>query len=431
MTGMFRPTDPLVFAIGVEDTFIPQTRPGERPLDEYELMQHYQLWSEDLGRIHEAGAGAARWGIPWYRINPAPDVWDFAWLDRVIDRFEELGIDLIVDLMHYGTPLWLTDEFANPRYPEAVAEYARRVAERYRGRIRAYTPLNEPMLNIMYCGEFGHWPPYLTGDDGFVTVLRAIARGIVLTQQAVAEADPDATFVHVEASFRFAGEVEHFADEVDHLRARAFLVEDLVTGRVGADHPLIPWLLEHGLADADLEWFRTNTAPPDVMGVNYYPQHSTELFERDRVHSGGPGDLRPRHNAWTDGLAELLRSWAERYGVPVMLTETSFTGTVDERLTWLDASVALVHELRDEGLPLVGYTWWCITDMIEWTYRQGDQPPMAYRLRMGLWDLVEDHAGVLQRVKNPVADRFRAHALAAPTGAPAPTGDRPTRSATN
>jgi hypothetical protein len=39
----------LRFAVGIEDTFIPQTRAGERALDEYELTQHYDYWHSDLG----------------------------------------------------------------------------------------------------------------------------------------------------------------------------------------------------------------------------------------------------------------------------------------------------------------------------------------------------------------------------------------------
>ena len=66
----------LRFAVGVEDTFIPQTRDGERALDEYELMQHYRFWKEDLGYCAEAGSEMVRWGIPWYLVNPTPGTLD-------------------------------------------------------------------------------------------------------------------------------------------------------------------------------------------------------------------------------------------------------------------------------------------------------------------------------------------------------------------
>ncbi|MXS75229.1 beta-glucosidase [Microbacterium sp. CSI-V] len=397
----------LRFAMGVEDTFIPQTRPGERSLDEYDLMQHYRFWREDLEHCATAGSEMVRWGIPWYRIQPAPGTWDWEWLDRVIDAFDELGLTLLTDLIHYGTPLWLDDQFVNPDYPSRVAEYAAAVADRYRGRIRHYTPLNEPLLNVMYCGEFGQWPPYRTGHDGFVDVLRGITRGIVETQTAIAQTVADADFLHVEASFRFAGDVEAHAETHRHLQDRRFLIQDLVMGRVGEEHPLVPYLREHGFRDDDLEWARTHTAQPDVVGVNYYPQHSTEVFERGVTRSGGPRDLRPRLDAGVEGMKDVLRSFAERYGKPVFLTETSYTGTVEQRISWMQRSAAGVRELRAEGVDVVGYTWWCITDMIEWTYRTGDKSAMEYLLPMGLWALEEDPDGTLRRVRTPVADAFR------------------------
>ncbi|SDY83098.1 family 1 glycosylhydrolase [Herbiconiux ginsengi] len=397
----------LRFAVGVEDTFIPQTRPGERALDEYDLMQHYRFWKDDLDYCAEAGAEQVRWGIPWYRVNPEPGTWDWSWLDRVIDHFDETGLDLVADLVHYGTPLWLEREFVNPDYPKRVADYAAAVAERYRGRIKHYTPLNEPLLNIMYCGEFGQWPPYRTGDTGFVEVLRGVSRGLVTTQSAIASVDPAADFVHVEASFRFSGDLDAHQETHEHLKHRAYLVQDLVMGRVDPAHPLVPYLERNGFSDDDLNWARENTAQPDVIGVNYYPQHSTEVFEAGAELGGGPNDLRPREDAGTDGLKDVLTSFAARYGKPVYLTETSYTGTVEQRISWMEASVAAVHDLRAAGVDVIGYTWWCITDMVEWSYRPGAGDAMDYRLRMGLWSLEEDADGVLHRVKTPVADSFR------------------------
>jgi beta-glucosidase len=404
-------TPKLIFAVGIEDTFVPQTPCGERPLDEYELTQHYHFWHGDLGLVKQSGATMARWGVPWYRVNPARGTWDWSWLDRVADRFAELEVTPIVDLMHSGTPLWLDNEFANLSYPQAVAEYAAKVAERYMGTFDIFTPLNEPLLNVMYCGEFGYWPPHLRGDDGFVQISRAIARGIIETQVAIAEVAPQATFVHVEAAFRYAGDVDHYADEAGHLRTRAYLMEDLVTGRVTGDHPLTPYLQRHGLTDDDLAWFTDHVAAPDVMGVNYYPALSTELFVAGEPHDGGPRDPRPRMNAWTDGLQDVLTTFADRYGLPVFITETCFTGTSGERIKWLDASLDCVRRLRTEGVPVVGYTWWSLIDMYEWTYRDGTGALDDYLLRMGLWDLQRDGAGVLHRLRNAVADRYQQHAL--------------------
>src|SRR5690242_9677406 len=114
------------WAGGIENTFIPQSGPGLRPLDEYELTQHYEQWRADLARAATLGIQKIRWGIPWYRVEPQQGhfVWD--WTDEVLAYLvRDLQIQPIVDLMHYGTPFWLEQSFLNKRYPEYVAAYAR------------------------------------------------------------------------------------------------------------------------------------------------------------------------------------------------------------------------------------------------------------------------------------------------------------------
>src|SRR5258708_2765040 len=126
-------TNAFVWLGGFEDTFIPRPHPESgRGLDEYLLTGHYEHWRADLDRAASLGLHALRYGIPWYRVNPAPGVFDWTWTDPVIDyATRELGLTLILDLVHYGAPLWLNGGFLNPSYPEAVAAFARAVAERY------------------------------------------------------------------------------------------------------------------------------------------------------------------------------------------------------------------------------------------------------------------------------------------------------------
>ncbi len=98
----------FLWASGIENTFVPQVRPGERALDEYELMGHYQHWREDLALARDLGLNALRWGVPWYRVEPKQGQFDWARTDQVISYLvEELGITPIIDLMHYGCPFWL------------------------------------------------------------------------------------------------------------------------------------------------------------------------------------------------------------------------------------------------------------------------------------------------------------------------------------
>ncbi len=357
-----------------------------------------------------------RWGVPWYRVQPEPDRWDWSWLDRVMDRFAELGLRPVVDLMHYGTPLWMDRQFAHPDYPRLVAEYSARVAERYAHLgVTDYTPVNEPMIHAQFSGEYAYWPPYLSGPSGLSSIVSQLARGFVLAQHAVRDVLGErAVFVHVDAGMRYVGDTDapEHRELAARLKEQIFLVEDLVTGRVDGSHPLEPFLRAHGWGDEDLAWFERDPVRPDVVGVNYYPLHSTEVFEAGVFHSGGFPDPRPARDDGVAGMAELLRSAADRYGAPVMLTETCVTDSVKARVDWLDESVAAVHGLREEGVDVVGYTWWPLFDMYEWTYRHSELPREAHRLTMGLWELQERGDG-LARVRTAVADRFRRHAAEA------------------
>ena len=113
---------------------------------------------------------------------------------------EELGITPILDLMHYGCPFWLRREFASDDYPRAVAAYAGAVARRYAGLVRWWTPLNEPIVNALFCGKRGLWPPYLRGDGGYIRIMLNLVKGIHATVAAIKEVDPRALMVHVEAT---------------------------------------------------------------------------------------------------------------------------------------------------------------------------------------------------------------------------------------
>lgn len=405
-------SDALRFAVGIEDTFVPQTSEGQRALDEYELTCHYERFHNDLALARDCGATMIRYGIPWYRINPAPDVFEWEWLDRVVARLVELGLEPIVDLVHYGTPLWLEGTFLNPDYARRVSDYAARVAERYHDSISLYTPLNEPLINAAYCGDWGIWPPNAEGHHGFVSLIHAICRGIVETQAAVASVVADAAFVHVEASIRYVGALDQ--EDAQLLLARRFVAEDLVCGRVDNAHPLSRYLLENGMSDADLAWFASSPSPPDIMGVNYYPNLSTEIFLSDAAHHGAPWDPRPRRDDDVNGLEDVIRLWHERYKVPIFVTETCHPGSdVARRLRWLDDSVAAVLRLRDQGIPIVGYTWWPLFDMVDWRYREGAEPVESFLLPSGLYSLAGDDD--LARRPTALVERFRQYAVASAT----------------
>jgi beta-glucosidase len=135
------------------------------------------------------------------------------------------------------------------------------------------------------------------------------------------------------------------------------------------------------------------------MGGNYYPQMS-----RWAIHGSGDAHVARRERGSADDLEATLRRWHDRWQRPIMLTETSVFGPIWKRERWLDDSVAAVGRIIDDGIPLIGYTWFPAFSLYAWSYQRGRRPQEAYLAHMGLWDL---HGPQLERRETRLAGRYR------------------------
>jgi beta-glucosidase len=121
----------------------------------------------------------------------------------------------------------------------------------------------------------------------------------------------------------------------------------------------------------------------DVLGMNFYPQWSTQQLYLD-----SRGRLAYRaHEKDGVGFGTMIHEFYNRYQCPIMITETSAFGSDDLRAKWLQASVSTIKELRAEGVPVLGYTWFPMFTMIDWRYRFGRAPKEQYRMELGLYKL--------------------------------------------
>ncbi|WP_426518904.1 family 1 glycosylhydrolase [Diaminobutyricibacter sp. McL0618] len=421
----------FIWALGIEDTNVGWPLPGSpNGLDEYELTGHYRQWQQDLMLAVSVGASAIRYGFPWYRVESSPGVFDWTWTDQVVAEAERIGLDLIVDLVHYGTPTWLEGSFTDPRYPDAVATWAEAVASRYRGRFSSITPLNEPLVTASFVGLRGIWPPHETGQSGWARVVVSVAEGIQRSIAAIRRVAPEMDVVHVEATHVWTIAGQALEDEHRLLEAKNWLPTDLVLGRVDHSHPLHGWLVERGIDIERLSHLVAAGEVPDVIGLNYYP----ELSARE-LNTVGGDVVGVTFDAGGAGLEVLIRAFHERYGLPILVSETAVEGDDDHRIRWLDVAVALIARLRTEGVPIVGLVWWPLFDFVDWSWATGDLvieefhtlvdgvitpviPPArgeridAYFRRMGLFRLSTEGFDIA-RLRTAAADAFLRHTATA------------------
>jgi beta-glucosidase/6-phospho-beta-glucosidase/beta-galactosidase len=432
------PHDRLRWLIGIEDTCVyPAAGSTMGPLNEFALTGHDQHWREDLATASRLGATGLRYGVSWPLVHVAPGRFDWSSLDERIDvAVHELGLTVIADLVHYGTPTWLDGSFADPMFPEALAEFAGAFAKRYRGVVDHITPLNEPITTASFCGLRGVWPPALTGWDGWTTVAVGIARGVQRSIAAIRDANSGAVIVHVEASAIYETADDDLRGEVELLRSLSTLPTDLILGRVDADHPLHDWLTGNGAASEHLAELRVGVPAIDLMGVNYYPDLTPRILEEvDGI------TRQVTANRWADGLRAVLLRWQERYGMPMLVTETSIEGSQRVRREWLEAATETVRALHSEGVDVRGLTWWPLLDFVDWSFASGGRNVEEFVLhpetshdatsetfadpargvtpflrRMGLIDLSENEDGTLRRTPTEAAPSFPQEHAALPKG---------------
>ena len=68
-----------------------------------------EVWQEDVRLMREAGVNLVTVGVfSWARLQPAPDTWDFGWLDRVLDLLHEHDVAVDLATATASPPAWLT-----------------------------------------------------------------------------------------------------------------------------------------------------------------------------------------------------------------------------------------------------------------------------------------------------------------------------------
>lgn len=411
---------PFDFMVGIECTMVVDVRrdlhEGMRELDQFELMQHYERWREDLDLIARLKTDKrrvvkVRWAIPWYRVETAPGVYDWTWTDQVIAYAEKLGIELVPDIVHYGCPRWMPEAFLDESYPERVASFAAACVERYKGRITRWTPFNEPGVTAEFGGLRAEWPPYLKSQDGWVRILIAIASGMQKTVKAIRAIDPTVELWAVEAMKNYHPVNDEARAAATAALRRDLICWDLVHGRVVEAHAQYQWLLENGATAGQLRNLVANAVTMDVLGVNFYPWGSQTYEWKD-------GKI---VQAWEwNGryLIDLLRGAYEYTGARLYVTETSAHGgggpksqsaidnCGDFRIRWMDETMEAVAEARREGIPVLGYTQFPLFTMVDWKYRMESGTPADYFVHFGM---IEVSTEDFSRNWTPVADRFLEH----------------------
>jgi beta-glucosidase/6-phospho-beta-glucosidase/beta-galactosidase len=155
------------------------------------------------------------------------------------------------------------------------------------------------------------------------------------------------------------------------------------------------YLLDNGMTREEYHFFLDNHLKHHcIMGNDYY------VANEHRVSSDG--GTRPSGEVF--GYSTITNMYYRRYQLPVMHTETNLSEGPrgDEAVNWLWKEWANVLRVRNDGVPILGFTWYSLTDQVDWNIAlredRGDVNPL------GLYDLKRNIRAVGKAYRKLIAD---------------------------
>jgi beta-glucosidase/6-phospho-beta-glucosidase/beta-galactosidase len=381
----------FLFATGIENSY-PTIQNGQVRMDEMEKCGHYKHWQKDFELVEELGICFLRYGPPIHTTWLGPGKYDWSFADETFRDLYRRNIAPIVDLCHFGVPDWIGN-FQNPDFPELFAAYAQAFATRFPW-VQLYTPVNEMYICAEFSALYGWWNEQLRSDRAFVTALKHIVKANVLAMKSIAEVRPDALFIQSESSEYFHAENPAAIRPAELMNARRFLSLDLNYGR-RVDSEMYEYLLDNGMTREEYHFFLRNRLKHQcIMGNDYYKTNEHRVKADGSTSASGE----------VFGYHVITRQYHDRYRLPVMHTETNlWQGPCgDEAVNWLWKEWANVLRVRNDGVPIVGFTWYSLTDQVDWDSALRENNGIVNPL--GLYDLDRNIRPVGEAYKQLIQD---------------------------
>ncbi len=304
-------------------------------LDLIRATSHDRHVLSDYAQCAELGLRTIRDGLRWHLIEKSPGRYDWSSWIPALEAAEELGLQVVWDLFHYGSPDHVGQ--AEPDFPKRFADFAVAALE-VRQSFTDRPPLVCPLNEISFLGwavETGYFPSQGPAQVGWFK--RQLVKSATAAAGAIRERWPETVFVWAEPLVHVApkhrGRAEVAAAE--RRRLAQFEAYDWLTGRAAP---------ELGGRDDFV----------DVVGLNFYP-HNQWYLDGPTIPMGHH-EYRP--------LADMLVEAAERYRRPLLIAETGAEGS--GRPAWLHYVCDEVRSAMARGAGIEGICLYPVTAYPGW-----------------------------------------------------------------
>ena len=340
------------------------------------IRNGHQSRISDLELIADLGVKTIRYPVIWEKVAPnGLKNADWSWPDERLYKLKELGINPIAGLLHHGSGPRDTS-LVDPDFPQKFTEYAVAVAERYPW-LEFFTPINEPLTTARFSCLYGHWYPHSRDSKLFTTALFNQCKATIMAMKAIKSVIPNARLVQTEDLGK-CHSTKKLAYQSNFENARRWASFDLLCGRIQENKKMVKFFLELGKAkESELAYFNDNFYTPDIIGINHYITSERYLDENLDKYPAWSHASNGKHR-YADievvradihkraGHYNLLKEAADRYKLPIALTEVHLGATREEQLRWFMEAWDAANKLKREGVDIRGITAWSVLGAYDW-----------------------------------------------------------------
>ncbi|MGN8244271.1 glycoside hydrolase family 1 protein [Cellulomonas soli] len=393
-------------------------------------IDFYHRYADDIALFAEMGFKTFRFSIAWSRIFPLgdeaePNEEGLAFYDRVLDELEKHGIEPLVTISHYETPLHLAEQYDGWVNRELIGfyeRYVRTLFSRYGHRVTYWLTFNEinSVLHAPFMSGGINTPKdQLSQSDLYQAVHHELVASALATKVA-RELAPSAQIgcmVLAMPTYPLTPNPDDVMAALTTDRSNLAFGDIHVRGEYPGYY--LRHLREAGveltITDEDRALLKEHTV--DFVSFSYYVSICETTDPSLRVTGEGnifPGVKNPTLQAsewgWQIdpvGLRYVLNTFWDRWQKPLFIVENGLgakdqlvevdgakTVVDDYRIAYLNDHLVQVGEAIADGVDVLGYTTWGCIDLVSASTAQ-----LSKRYGFIYVDRNDDGTGTLERYR--------------------------------
>ena len=352
-----------------------------------EACDHYNRYEEDIRLMAQAGLNAYRFSIEWARIEPEEGKFDQNEVEhyrRVIACCKANGIEPIVTLHHFSSPLWLIRKggWEAETVVSDFARYADFIIGELGSEIHYVCTINEANMGIQVMAVAKRYRKQMMADAAKQKAGQAdssVQVGINLEQmmqnRQLLAGENKAVFGTPTPQVFVSGrtpEGDLLVMKAHQAAKKAIKARfpEMQVGLTLSLHDLQP--LPGGEEAARKEWdeellhYLPYIGDDDFLGCQSYTR--TRYDESGSLPApAGAETTQMGYEFYPEAIGHVVREVAKLFRHDLIVTENG-VATADDtrRVEYIRRALADIQSCVDDGIPVKGYCYWSLMDNFEW-----------------------------------------------------------------